>query len=164
MLRSLISQLFSKSEQAGQILISRFFSCDNGRRQLSLESLSQVLLQMMEQAKEVWIILDALDECSTKGGTSKEGLLSWMKELLNSEKRNVHLLVTSREEQDIESQIKEFAREEDMIPIKKSAVTDDIREYIRSRLKQDEGFRRWRNLPGVQDDIEARLIQNADGM
>ena len=118
---------------------------------------------MIEQVKEVWIILDALDECSTKGGPSK-GLLSWMRELLNSEKRNVHLLATSRREQDIEYRVKEFAHKDDMIQIQSSVVTDDIRVYIRTRLRQDEGFWRWRNLPDVQQEIETRLMEKADGM
>lgn len=31
---------------------------------------------MVQQAGEVWIILDALDECQTRKGYSAEGLLS----------------------------------------------------------------------------------------
>jgi nucleoside phosphorylase len=164
MVRSLISQLSSKSEQTWQSLVSLHSSYDSGRREPLFESLSKVLLQMIEQVEEVWIILDALDECSTRRGPSKEGLLSWIEELLGSKKRNVHLLVTSRPEQDIESRVKEFARKEDMIPIQSSEVTNDIRVYIHTKLREDERFGRWRKEPHVQEKIEIQLVEKANGM
>ena len=105
MVRSLISQLYSKCRGASKELDSLFSSCEDGRRQPSCESLCKAFLHMIEQVKEVWIVLDALDECRTRKGPPTEGLLSWMRDLLSSEQRNVHLLVTSRPEQDIKSGI-----------------------------------------------------------
>ena len=101
MVRSLISQLYYKRRETWNQLGSLFSSCQDGHRQATCESLCKALLHMIEQVKEVWLVLDALDECSTRRGPSTEGLLSWIREVLNSEQRNVHLLVTSRPEQDI---------------------------------------------------------------
>jgi hypothetical protein len=57
---------------------------------------------MIEKAKEVWLVLDALDGCCTRKGPWTEGLSSWIREVLNLGQRNVHLLVASRPEQNIE--------------------------------------------------------------
>ncbi|KAF2184785.1 purine and uridine phosphorylase [Zopfia rhizophila CBS 207.26] len=147
-----------------QQLDSLFSSRQDGRQQPTSESLCKVLLHQIEQVKEVWIVLDALDECRTRKGPPTEGLLSWIREVLHLEQRNVQLLVTSRLEQDIESGIMEFARNDDIVPIQSSAITNDIREYVRTRVQGDNPLKRWRNRLDVQQEIETRLIEKADGM
>lgn len=164
MVRSLINQLYYKHEQTAQQLDSLFSSYGDGRQQPTMESLCKILLHQIEQVKEVWIVLDALDECHTRKGPPTEGLLSWIREVLCSEQRNVHLLITSRLEQDIESGIMEFARDDDIVPIQSSAITDDIRAYVRTRVREDNPLKRWRNRPDVQQEIETRLMEKADGM
>ena len=119
---------------------------------------------MIEQVKEVWLVLDALDECCTRGGPSTEGLLAWIREVLSSEQRNVHLLVTSRPEQDIKSGISEFVHNDDIVPIQSSLITDDIRAYVRTRVREDNGLKRWRSQPQAQNEIETQLMERADGM
>jgi hypothetical protein len=165
MVRSLISQLYYKRRDTWNELDSLFSSCQDGRRQATCESLCKTLLHMIEQAKEVWLVLDALDECSTRRGPSTEGLLSWIREVLNSEQRNVHLLVTSRPEQDIEVGIMEFAHNDDIVPIQSSLITDDISAYVHTRVTDDKGgLKRWGSEPEVQNEIETRLMEKADGM
>ncbi|RYP75133.1 hypothetical protein DL771_002594 [Monosporascus sp. 5C6A] len=163
MVRSLISQLYCTCEDALEQLDSLFSSCDDGRRQPSCESLCKVLLQMMEQAKEVWVVLDALDECNTRKGPPTEGLLSWIRDLLNSEQRNVHLLVTSRPEQDIKLGLSDLAHN-NTVPIQSGLIGDDIRGYIRARVREGDDLKRWRSHPDIQDEIETRLMQKANGM
>ncbi len=119
---------------------------------------------MIDQVKEVWIVLDALDECCTRNGEPTEGLLSWIRDLLSSEQRNVHLLATSRPEQDIKSIVSDFAHADDMIHIQSDLVTNDIRMYVHTRVRQQEGLKRWRSQPKVQDEIETRLMERVDGM
>ena len=164
MVRSLITQLYYKRRDTWSELDSLFSSCQNGHRQATCESLCKALLHMIEQAKEVWLVLDALDECRTRRGPPTEGLLSWIREVLNSEQRNVHLLVTSRPEQDIEVGIMEFAHNDDIVPIQSSLITDDISAYVRTRVRDDNGLKRWRSQPEVQNEIETRLMEKADGM
>ena len=164
MVRSLICQLYYKRRDTWSELDSLFSSCQDGHRQATCESLHKALLHMIEQVKEVWLVLDALDECSTRRGPSAEGLLSWIREVLNSEQRNVHLLVTSRPEQDIEVGIMEFAHNDDIVPIQSSLITDDISAYVRTRVRDDNGLKRWRSQPEVQNEIETRLMEKADGM
>jgi Cdc6-like AAA superfamily ATPase len=164
MVRSLISQLYSKCGGASKEFNSLFSACGDGSRQPSCESLCKALLHMIDQVKEVWIVLDALDECCTRNGEPTEGLLSWIRDLLSSEQRNVHLLATSRPEQDIKSIVSDFAHADDMIHIQSDLVTNDIRMYVHTRVRQQEGLKRWRSQPKVQDEIETRLMERVDGM
>ena len=71
--------------------------------------------------------------------------------------------MTSRQEQDIESDIGEWARDEDVVRIESSLITNDIRAYVRTRVRQRE-LKRWRSQPEVQSEIENRLMEKADGM
>jgi hypothetical protein len=118
---------------------------------------------MIEQLKEVWVVLDALDESHTRKGQLTEGLLSWISDL-HVEQKNAHILMTSRPEQDIKSEITKWARNADMVPIQSSLIADDIRAYVYTRVREDDGFKRWENRPDVQDEIETRLVEKADGM
>ncbi|KAK6507970.1 hypothetical protein TWF481_006390 [Arthrobotrys musiformis] len=176
MLRVLISQLHHKLRDPSVQLESLYSSCADGRQQPTCRSLCETLSRMVEQAKEVWIILDALDECRTRGGSSTEGLLPWMSGILNS-KQNIHLLTTSRLENDIKSEIENFTRigsteanhtawpPDHIIPIQSSLISDDINAYIRMRVRQEEsGLKRWRSHPEIQSEIEACLIGKANGM
>lgn len=164
MVRSLISQLYCRCEDTWKQLDSSFSSCEAGRCQPSCESLCKVLLQMIEQVKEVWIVLDALDECSTRKGPSTEGVLSWIRNLLNSEQRNIHLLVTSRPEQDIKLGLGDLAQNGDIMSIQSNLISGDIRGYIRARVREGDDMKRWRSSPDIQDEIETRLMQKANGM
>lgn len=74
--RLLITQLFVKRGDVQTLVDSLYSSCENGRRQPSIHELCKTFQDMVQQAGEVWIILDALDECQTRKGYSAEGLLS----------------------------------------------------------------------------------------
>ncbi|RVD83532.1 uncharacterized protein DFL_007918 [Arthrobotrys flagrans] len=139
-----------------------YSSCNDGRQQPTCQLLRETFLRTIEQIKEIWLVLDALDECSKE---EREKLLSWMEEILaNSERGNVHLLVTSRREKDIESGILKFTHTEHVVPIQSDLVTDDIRAYVRWRVREGDGLKRWRLRPEVQNEIETVLWGNANGM
>jgi hypothetical protein len=164
-IRSLISQLYHKREDTQKLLDSLFSSCDNGRRQPTSESLCKVFLQMMNQAEEIYIMLDALDECHTRKGPHSEGLLAWIQSLLHLEQRNVHLLVTSRPEHDIELALRKLAQsDEDIVPIQSNLIKDDIRSYVHTRVNTGDGLKRWRSRPDVLDEVQRVLMENAQGM
>jgi Cdc6-like AAA superfamily ATPase len=165
MVASLVSQLYTKSERAQKSLDALFTSCASGRSKRSCQSLCKALTQMIEQAGEVWVVLDALDECRTRAGSETQGLLKWIAAFLNSNQRNVHLLITSRPEQDISSGLSEIAPEgKAMVPIQSDLVKDDIETYVNAKVRYGDGLKRWRNRPDVQDEIVSRLITKANGM
>jgi Cdc6-like AAA superfamily ATPase len=165
MVQSLISQLYYKRMDTQTLLDSLFSSHENGRRQPSCESLCKVFLQMVDQVKDVYFVLDALDECKTRKGSQFEGLLAWMKTLLQSDQRNVHLLVTSRPEHDIKRILSILAEsEEEIIPIQSNLITEDIRSYVRTRVRESDGLKRWKSRLDVLDEIETQLMEKANGM
>jgi hypothetical protein len=164
-LRSLISQLYHKRKDTQKLLDSLFSSYDDGRRQPSCESLCKVFLQMVNQAEEIYIVLDALDECCTRKGPLSEGLLAWIQSLLDLQQSNIHLLVTSRPEHDIEQVLREVAQsDQDIVPLQSDLIKDDIRSYVHTRVRKGDGLKRWRKLPDVLDEIERVLMEKAQGM
>jgi hypothetical protein len=164
-IRSLISQLYHKRKNTQKLLDSLFSSCDNGRSQPTCESLCKVFFQMMNQAKEIYIVLDALDECRARKGPLSEGLLAWIQSLLDLEQGNVHLLVTSRPEHDIELVLRKLAEnEEDIVPIQSDLIGDDIRSYIDTRVRTGDGLERWQSRPDVLNEIQSVLTEKAQGM
>ncbi|KAI2603684.1 ankyrin repeat-containing domain protein [Hypoxylon sp. NC1633] len=157
-IRSLVSQLYYQRKDVRKYLDSLHSSCGDGSRQPSLESLCTTFQNMVEQSDEVWIILDALDECTTR----KE-LLSWIRTLRNLQ-MNIHFLVTSRPEQDITATIESFPCIQGIIHIQSDLIKEDIRRYVNARVQVDEGLKRWQSRPDVQSEIEAALMEKADGM
>jgi Cdc6-like AAA superfamily ATPase len=164
-IRSLISQLYDKRKDTQKLLDSLFSSCDNRRRQPTSESLCKVFLQMINQAQETYIVLDALDECRTRKGPLSEVLLAWIQSLLDHKQGNVHLLVTSRPEHDIELVLRKLAQsKEDIVQIQSDLIKDDIRSYVHTRVRTGDGLKRWRLRPDVLDEIQRVLMEKAQGM
>ncbi|KAH8657977.1 hypothetical protein BX600DRAFT_415770 [Xylariales sp. PMI_506] len=161
--RSLASQLYRKMSLTRPPIDELFFSCESGQRQLSIDSLCTALHKMLEQSGEVWIVLDALDECQERE-TSSHGLLYFI-ENLHKYLGNVHLLVTSRPEQDIKSYVSRWARDEDIIHLQNDVVAEDIRAYVKEVIRQADGpLSRWRSEPEIQTEIEGILTEKSDGM
>jgi hypothetical protein len=121
---------------------------------------------MVQQAEEVWIVIDALDECQTRKEHSRRGLLSWIQSLQDSQGQvNVHLLLTSRPEQDIEAAIRGSTQDQNIILIGNDLIQEDINAYIYARVREPgELSERWHTRPTIQAEIEAALINKADGM
>lgn len=164
MIRSLISQLYHKRADTRTIVDSLYSSCGDGHRQPSCESLRQVFLKMILLPESICIVLDALDECSTRAGSHSEGLLSWMEDLMGSKQQGIHLLVTSRPEQDIQSKLSKIVSPENVIPLESALVTADIDAYIHTQVRESACLKRWQKRSDIQEEIEATLMQKANGM
>ena len=70
---------------------------------------------MLLTINDVYIVIDALDEYKGRS-TNRSNLLAWIQDCRKGV-RNVHLLVTSRPEDDIKTSIEEWATAEDMISL-----------------------------------------------
>ncbi|KAL4990295.1 purine and uridine phosphorylase [Aspergillus falconensis] len=159
LLRSLIAQLYSRCENTREELNKLFSSCEDGHRQPTYESLFTTFIQMANYVSKIQIVIDALDECKTR-----KDLLSWMEDLARSGHTGLHFLVTSRKEEDIESELKRWLHQGDIISIQQDPVNRDIQLYVYRRLQNDRGFERWRTAPAVQDEIKTELMEKANGM
>ena len=114
---------------------------------------------MIREFKGVYIILDALDECEDRGK-----LLEDIETITGWELENLHILVTSRGEKDIEDSLDSLVDGTKKICIQSALVNDDIRIYVHKRLQTDQKLKRWQDRPEVQQEIETILVRKADGM
>ncbi|OAQ60405.1 nacht and ankyrin domain-containingprotein [Purpureocillium lilacinum] len=87
-LRSLVIQLYRKNKDTQENLDLLFASSETGKQQPSVHSLCNTFAAMAEQAGEVNIILDALDECRLQDDYRTEGLFPWMRSFVDSPQKN----------------------------------------------------------------------------
>lgn len=159
MLRSLLCQLLQRSSTIATGVDALFSSCDNGKRQPSLHAILEVSAQVMQQFTHVFIILDALDEC-----THRLELMDVLETVAGWQLDNMHLLMTSRKERDIESSLVSFVKEEDTICLQRDVVDKDIQRYVQQRLSDDKTLAKWNKDATVRQEIEDALIRGARGM
>src|ERR1700728_4700667 len=96
LIRSLIRQLSTTYGGVPAVLAKLYHSCHDGGAQPSVESLQATLLLILEAFNDVYIVLDALDECA-----EREDVLKWIKQTTVWRKNKLHLLATSRPEEEI---------------------------------------------------------------
>ncbi|KAF2866229.1 ankyrin repeat-containing domain protein [Massariosphaeria phaeospora] len=159
MVRSLIRQLSQQCVRIPTSLDMLFSSCENGQRQPSLHALLEVLQQMMQEFPHIYIVLDALDECS--GWTELTDILETMSAW---QLQNLHIVLTSRRERDIESSLETFIRQKDFVCLQSKVVDRDIHKYVQQRLSADKRLSRWGRDPALRQDIEVALMKGAQGM
>ncbi|KAF3132923.1 hypothetical protein TWF594_009432 [Orbilia oligospora] len=161
MLRGLISQLYYRSRRSSGVLESCFASYHDGKDQPTCQSLRMTFLSMAEKTGEIWLVLDALDECNRE---KRKELMLWINEInARSEERNIHLLITSRPEADIESEVRKCITESCIISIRSELISEDIDAYIKCRVAGDTEFSRWKSRV-EQTEIEDVLARKANGM
>lgn len=159
MIRSLLIQLSSQSIQMPDVLESLYFSCRNGECQPTSDSLLMTFHQLLKRFKAVYLVIDALDECS-----DRRTLLEDIDRFCHWQDANLHILLTSRREKEIEESIEPLCNDHGKICIQSMLINDDIRSYIRSRLQTDQGLKRWQGKLKTQLEIENTLMEKTDGM
>ena len=115
------------------------------------------LLQLLaKECSEVYIVIDALDECVEEGGQS---IWSKLIRKLQESMVNLHLLCTSRD-MDIRDTV---LRNSTVIPIR--ATETDIRTYAREQLQSKDNLLQFcQQDPTLQEKILEAVVSNADGM
>lgn len=127
----------------------------NGLKQPAANALVLTLRQILGAFEQVFIVIDALDECQDRAE-----LLELVKTISKWQLENLHVLATSRRERDIEESLEPLVT--DQISIQSKVVDSDIRTYISERLQKDLKLRKW--PANVKTEIEDTLMAKADGM
>jgi Cdc6-like AAA superfamily ATPase len=159
MLRSLLCQLVQRSVVIPKGVDALFSSCENGQRKPSSHALLQVTREAAQEFTHVYIVLDALDEC-----TQRSELMNMLETVAAWQLDNLHLLVTSRKERDIESSLEKHIRDEDAACLQKDVVDKDIQRYVQQRLHNDNDLARWNRDAAIRQEIEEALMCGARGM
>jgi hypothetical protein len=110
MLCSLLCQLVQRLVTISKGVDALFSACENGQRRLSLHALLEIIPQVMQQFTHVYVVLDALDEC-----TQRPELMDVLETVAGWQLDNMHLLMTSWKERDIESSLESYVKEEDTV-------------------------------------------------
>jgi hypothetical protein len=155
LIRSLIRQFSATYGGVPTVLAKLYHSCHDGGSQPSVESLHATLLLILDAFNDVFIILDALDECA-----ERKDLLKWIKEMTSWRKGKLHLLVTNRPEEDITKDLRLL--DPDHIYITQDLITRDIKRYVDHILDGENAFDRWNN--DIKANIKNKLLNNAGGM
>jgi hypothetical protein len=154
LLKSLVIQLASQTTQPDVELEKLYAQYHPSKPQL--ESLVSTLRHLISGFTEVYVIIDALDEC-----TEVEKLLKTVQAFSDWEIPGLHLLATSRPEK----VIKDVLNRPDIcnIPMD-NKFENDIRVHVRAQLQVDLSLKRWSSKPEIQAEIEACLVGKAHGM
>uniref|UniRef100_A0A0D2YEN9 NACHT domain-containing protein n=1 Tax=Fusarium oxysporum (strain Fo5176) TaxID=660025 RepID=A0A0D2YEN9_FUSOF len=156
LLRSLAVQLYHTGNEAARRLDSLFASHDDGRRQPDTTALSACVDTMIQTAGKVFIIIDALDEC-----TAREELLQWLKDLAS---RKAQLIVTGRPEVEFQSAIPRSFGKRNCVQLDNNVVNVDIRSYVEATLEQKPDFVDKKLSPSILEEIRDKIGDGADGM
>lgn len=154
-IRSLLFQFTLQQQNRLQILEHLYQECENGQQQPAEDVIRSLLKDAVVCTGDKYIILDALDEC-----TNREDFMTFIGELVHSQREDLRVMITSRREKDIEEQLGSIANYD--INIQSAIVDEDIRVYVRDRLATDSKLRKWPEK--VQEEIVAVIMEKADGM
>ena len=143
-----------KNNQLSPAVSALYSNHSNGQQQPLRASLISCLKQLLEDANEIFILIDALDEC-----TDRDKLLKLIKQIHGWD-NSIHLLATSRKETDIYDSLSPVVSTSTCI--QNEDIKEDICLYIREEIKTDQVLRN--RTPEVQKHIEDTLIERAHGM
>jgi Cdc6-like AAA superfamily ATPase len=160
MLRSLICQLLQQCLKIPASLGTRFSSRGNEQpQQPSLHALVKIMRQIAQELPHVYIVLDALDECS-----ERTKLMDIIETISTWKLQNLHVLVTSRRERDIQSSLAPLIDQKNSICLQSEVVDVDIHRYVQQRLSKDKRLSKWGKDLALSEEIEAALMKGAHGM
>ena len=164
---SLIIQLSTQSGPCCDILSRLHSDHGSGTRQPSDDMLTRCLKEMLmlPNQRPVYLIFDALDECSNVSGipTPRNRVLQLVKELVDLHIPNLHICVTSRPEVDIRDVLEPLTSRRVSLH-DQSGQKKDIEDYVRSVVysNSESIMRRWRKED--KELVIETLSERADGM
>ena len=138
-----------------KVLVNLYAHCGNGHKEPTLGDLQNTLQRILGGFSSAFIILDALDEC-----LEREKLLNWIQTFILGKDKNIglHIIVTSRPEQEIEDKFK-FYHYLDLI---EESENHDLVAYLDYQLQNDSDLQKWNS--DTQAQIKLTLEKQANGM
>jgi hypothetical protein len=165
---SLLGDACSNLRKTPQGLQEAYDQANFGRQQPGTKQTLELLKETVASLDDVYICLDALDECP-KSSSERKRLLDAIHEICSWGVESVHILVTSRREVDIEGSFgilsKDLATQDPgkflAVAVQGPQVKRDIKKFIQHRV-QDRVFNSW--TIKLRNEVEAMLASQAEGM
>lgn len=153
LLCSLVLALFTPQNQS--VLKELFEKCKDGLEKPTDYDLYEVLRSYLSGFQDVYLFVDALDECA-----NVEEVLELVKLINAWSIRSCHLLVTSRKELPIVNSLMEVMHAE--IDLTLMPVDQDIAKYIDHMLSSATELKRW--ISSAKELIKVTLMEKGNGM
>ncbi|KAJ4865469.1 ankyrin repeats (many copies) domain-containing protein [Trichoderma breve] len=161
MLASLTKQICSRQTQRSQLTARLRQYKLNGQRP-DTETLEAVLIASASEFANVYIVIDALDECPLLN-EQRAKLLKSLRRILAIAPSKFHFFFTSRKEPDIDDKIRPILSSTDKNEIdllaRQQTINRDINHYIDSQLNGDE-YKSWPQ--SVKEEARESLVGKAD--
>lgn len=157
LIRHLVTKLSGQDPNCPDMLLKLFAACRGSKRRPTVEELVTVLKHTIETFGKVFVVIDALDEC-----TDREGLLDFITVAVGWGLHNLHLLATSRTERDIIQCLGSLNATE--VNLQQDLVDNDILIYTDERLQNDGKLKKWSKSVEMQKEIRQTLMEKAQGM
>ncbi|PIG89317.1 hypothetical protein AARAC_011037 [Aspergillus arachidicola] len=153
---SIIRQLVP--EELPGSLISLWKEHGRQNREPDQDKFSTVLNDVIHNytGDRLFLIFDALDECPDNEVHERDLLFQVLKGLIDEHGKKIHLLATSRYEENIRCHLEE-SLEIDL----EYRMNDDVEAFVRDALDHGK-LSRWKKEKGVNDHILAKLLDTKE--
>lgn len=121
MIRAIIKQLFEKTKRRSDALQSLYGRLKS-QNSITAAQLISVFRDMASTFHNVYVVLDALDECQ-----DQNDLFDFLEEIGSWQDIKIHLLLTSRDERDITEAIEAVEMEQSWIKLTATVLKEDVR-------------------------------------
>ena len=157
--RSLFFQLYKSSLDSSNELTSLYESYRRVGIQPGTQTLQDSLFTAMAENKRILILIDAIDECTTK-----TALINCIEQLVfHPGLHQVQLIVTGRNEEPFLGRLPSCIGKENCIALDTDCVNADIQLYVEARLSGPM-LKKWAAFPDLQRRIQIDIGHRADGM
>jgi hypothetical protein len=164
-LSSLLTQLSAQYDACCGVLERLYSEHNAGSKEPSKDALRECLKSMLtlQDQGPIFIVLDAIDECSNNAGTPspRENVLRLVEWLSELHYPHLPICVTSRPEADIEAVLQPLASQTVSLH-GESGQKEDIINYIKWFINSDPKARKWRKED--KELVLEKLSEGADGM
>ncbi|KAF7616735.1 hypothetical protein AFLA_004791 [Aspergillus flavus NRRL3357] len=156
MTRSIIRQLVP--EELPGSLVSLWEEHGRQNREPDQDKLSTVLRDVINNhtGDRLFLIFDALDECPDNEVHERDLLFQVLKGLIDEHGEKIHLLATSRYEENIRCHLEESLK----IDLE-DRMNNDVEAFVRDALDHGK-LSRWKKEKGVNDQILAKLLDTKE--
>lgn len=154
LLRSIVKQLIQRRKSISKKTIDTHISCEDGKISPSKDQLIELLRWEVDNLKDTFVVVDALDECS-------HGVRVALLDELEKLQPKIHLLVTSRDFGTISDRL------EGSVKLEIRAQPQDIQAFIRAQIDDPENYRLQDFIklePKLLQELEKVIINTANGM
>ncbi|KAL4947073.1 purine and uridine phosphorylase [Aspergillus filifer] len=160
MLRSLAFQIYQSGGGSADHLNALFHAHQTGSGQPATKALLHIVHKMLAVQSKIYIVLDALDE-----STTRDDILLWIKGVVcQPDLVHVQLLCTSRPESEFLRHMPSLVGEQNCLPLDKQAVDSDIRSWVAAQLSQQHDFTEKSLSQDLVKEIQKKVGDGANGM